>query len=57
MDAKSWISTSMSCLCFNPRARDGRESGASASRPANECFNPRARDGREFIRGDMVSCF
>tara|TARA_R110002124_G_scaffold142520_2_gene307316 strand:+ start:1645 stop:1824 length:180 start_codon:yes stop_codon:yes gene_type:complete len=34
-------------VCFNPRARDGRDSDKHYHRSGNWCFNPRARDGRD----------
>ena len=34
-------------LCFNPRARDGRERQAQRGSRQMKRFNPRARDGRE----------
>ena len=33
--------------CFNPRARDGRESNSPTHKNYYTSFNPRARDGRE----------
>jgi len=33
--------------CFNPRAREGRDSAQSTKPPATLCFNPRAREGRD----------
>jgi len=37
-------------LCFNPRARAGRDAGSRRARRPRLCFNPRARAGRDFIR-------
>ena len=37
-------------ICFNPRARDGRECVAVLDRLSPWCFNPRARDGRESLK-------
>ena len=34
---------------FNPRARDGRDIGASSQRAFIFSFNPRARDGRDLL--------
>ena len=33
--------------CFNPRARDGRETLYRSTSMDGRSFNPRARDGRE----------
>ena len=34
-------------LCFNPRARGGRDNQFFAHRKPQGCFNPRARGGRD----------
>ena len=33
--------------CFNPRAREGRDSGQDMRPPIEMSFNPRAREGRD----------
>ena len=51
--APVWGATSFLCsalltnLCFNPRARVGRDERAGFDRPGNAGFNPRARVGRD----------
>ena len=32
---------------FNPRAREGRDSGKTSNQSPVFCFNPRAREGRD----------
>ena len=34
-------------LCFNPRAREGRDPSQYGECPRYTCFNPRAREGRD----------
>jgi len=40
----------MITACFNPRARDGRESNSLTNHGYVLRFNPRARDGREHLK-------
>ena len=48
MDAKiRCFQRQRAVLCFNPRARDGREVDSQQPTQAELGFNPRARDGRE----------
>ena len=47
MDAKLLIQNLLMTLCFNPRARDGREKDILEGHGLWLGFNPRARDGRE----------
>ena len=48
-------STLKKLLCFNPRARDGRDTPASVScTPYSSSFNPRARDGRDSVGEAML---
>ena len=48
MDAKiRCFQRQRAVLCFNPRARDGRECWCCQLWRRSKCFNPRARDGRE----------
>ena len=35
------------CLCFNPRAREGRDHGHHRLEQCHRSFNPRAREGRD----------
>ena len=47
-------------VCFNPRARDGRDTHSRTLLSAMPCFNPRARDGRDsaiFALFFTVICF
>ena len=39
--------SSASTLCFNPRAREGRDHNVGSSSLHSICFNPRAREGRD----------
>ena len=41
-------------VCFNPRARDGRDWLRRAERSALLSFNPRARDGRDVWLNTMT---
>ena len=47
MDANSGRRIASSRQSFNPRARDGRETGLCNMYTRHSRFNPRARDGRE----------
>ena len=47
MDAKLPAVSDKESLCFNPRARDGREPFDQSLDEYQISFNPRARDGRE----------
>ena len=35
------------CVCFNPRAREGRDQVGKQEKDADRSFNPRAREGRD----------
>ena len=37
-------------ICFNPRAREGRDARPTCSLSEARSFNPRAREGRDFVR-------
>ena len=39
-------------LCFNPRAREGRDLRPSDREARGICFNPRAREGRDVVAPD-----
>ena len=48
MDAKLFVVNGrLASACFNPRARDGRETFRWVRYGRINGFNPRARDGRE----------
>ena len=44
-----------SCICFNPRARVGRDQPIRATGVTTGSFNPRARVGRDLIRA-IIPC-
>ena len=48
MDANASLPLAPPMICFNPRARDGRELVFFIIKTSIVCFNPRARDGREY---------
>ena len=50
-----WFAATGSCRCFNPRARDGRDSADGLPPVGLICFNPRARDGRDFCLDVITS--
>ena len=50
----------LEAVCFNPRARDGREEHYLGVKDNSTSFNPRARDGRELctdVRQETLMCF
>ena len=55
MDAKLLKILRMQRICFNPRARDGREYASGISVMSVSCFNPRARDGREGLFAEAIA--
>ena len=49
MDAINQSKTTVEILCFNPRARDGRDTQSRSGCAGTASFNPRARDGRDLM--------
>ena len=47
MDAIPHLGALGHTVCFNPRARDGRDRMSTYQACGSLCFNPRARDGRD----------
>ena len=43
----STVTVTSLMTCFNPRAREGRDSRWKNVDSASRCFNPRAREGRD----------
>ena len=49
----SYLASQLSCICFNPRSREGNDKILFPVETAQDSFNPRSREGND---QDIVIC-